>query len=310
MCGTQNEISHKRCIKCDSYLLEGVNSAKIKIDKKSIERFKKLKKARDVICPTCGTTNKGYAKHCINCGAWLLDEYWKARPIQKGQRQIYVKGSSNVGWFWWLSIAFLVVCILTGVLKSITYGSMVVLLISAAALVVGIIHPKSVIKWATPSRGNVLKSMLPIIIVSFLIIGVTNDSAETDKVPTTTPINNIETEEQYKASCSALDYDTLARATENYIGKRVVLTGQVAEVKDGAYGYIRVYATKGAYEMWDDAIWVNYIRPDDELRVLEGDVIQIWGTVKGRKTYRAVLGNKIELPEIDGKYIAIVQKKS
>lgn len=29
-------------------------------------------------CPTCGSINEYDAKRCNQCGAWLLDEYWKA----------------------------------------------------------------------------------------------------------------------------------------------------------------------------------------------------------------------------------------
>jgi len=45
---------------------------------------------------------------------------------------------------------------------------------------------------------------------------------------------------------------------------------------------------------WDDTVWVNY----EGLRVLEDDIVHIWGRVKGRREYTALLGQQIVIPEI------------
>jgi hypothetical protein len=72
--------------------------------------------------------------------------------------------------------------------------------------------------------------------------------------------------------------------------------GQVVQVSEAGDTRVvlRVNVTQGKYGSWDDTIWVNYDGP----RVVEDDIVQVWGTVVGRRTYTAVLGNQITIPEI------------
>ena len=61
----------------------------------------------------------------------------------------------------------------------------------------------------------------------------------------------------------------------------------------------RAEAFIGYYE---DIIWVNYRGS----RLIEDDIVDIWGYVKGLKTYTAVLGNEITIPELDAFHLKIV----
>jgi uncharacterized membrane protein YcgQ (UPF0703/DUF1980 family) len=122
-----------------------------------------------------------------------------------------------------------------------------------------------------------------------------------------------ETMEQFKATCEKISSDELLRDTEKYVGKRVVLTGEVIQVleKDNNVT-MRVNITeKGTsqFTYWEDTIIVEYTRPSNESRILEEDIIQFWGTVKGRITYKAIFGQEVTLPEIAAKYITVVQKR-
>ena len=56
-----------------------------------------------------------------------------------------------------------------------------------------------------------------------------------------------------------------------------------------------------------DPIFVNYQREAGADRLLENDVIQLWGTVKGLTTYDAVLGQRISIPEIDAVNISLIR---
>jgi hypothetical protein len=119
-------------------------------------------------------------------------------------------------------------------------------------------------------------------------------------VPKTTP---AELPEDFKASCTSVEYDDLARNTETYVGQHIHYQGDVVQVREmGNDRYVlRVNVTKDEYDLWRDTIWVNYTGS----RTLERDIIQLWGTVKGRREYTAVLGNQIVIPEIDAKYLEI-----
>lgn len=140
-------------------------------------------------------------------------------------------------------------------------------------------------------------------------------SASTATAPSkqTIPQTPPETPEQFKESCQKILFDDLARDTEKYSGKRFTCTGEVIQVlEQGNNVSMRVNITQkgsGNYKYWSDTILVNYIKTTDESRILEKDVIQLWGSVIGRKSYKAVMGQEITLPEVAAKYVTVVQKR-
>ena len=109
---------------------------------------------------------------------------------------------------------------------------------------------------------------------------------------------NEETIEDIKSKAiENLGYDELLRHNEEYIGEIVYYRGKVDQVSEnwgGSYT-LRIFVTKGEYGLWEDDIWANYKGE----RVLEGDIVDIWGKVKGVKKYTTVLGSSRSIPEID-----------
>jgi hypothetical protein len=104
-------------------------------------------------------------------------------------------------------------------------------------------------------------------------------------LPTPTPDNSI-----YYPS-----YDDLARNTEQWTGRLVSLAGQVIQVmEDGKRQVLRVNITKTTYG-WEDTILVVY---DDGGRLLDKDVITLVAEVKGRVTYKTVLGAEVTVPQV------------
>ena len=45
--------------------------------------------------------------------------------------------------------------------------------------------------------------------------------------------------------------------------------------------------------------------PEESDRILEDDIITIWGECDGLYSYESVLGSKVSLPKIDVKYYSI-----
>jgi len=84
VCGTANDKTNERCKKCNSDLLDGLQSGDITIDSRSIKRFRQINNGPDIICPVCKTHNKPVARNCVQCGTWLLDEYWRASKANDG----------------------------------------------------------------------------------------------------------------------------------------------------------------------------------------------------------------------------------
>jgi len=115
------------------------------------------------------------------------------------------------------------------------------------------------------------------------------------------------TAQEWKAQTTIyVSYDSLARNTEQYVGRLVYYRGkviQVMEVRDLRV-VLRVNVTKGTYGFWNDTIWVNYEGP----RVLEDDIVDIWGKVVGRRTYKTILGASITIPEITAVALEFVGK--
>lgn len=114
-------------------------------------------------------------------------------------------------------------------------------------------------------------------------------------------------EEEYKASCNSISYVDIARNPNEYVGQKAVFSGKVIQVQEsGKRVVLRVNVTKGEYGIWDDTVYVDYQRKDDnESRVLEEDIITMYGEIKGIKDYTAIFGNQISIPHLKVEYIEI-----
>ena len=98
-------------------------------------------------------------------------------------------------------------------------------------------------------------------------------------------------------------YESLARNTEIYVGRAIYYRGKVIQVVEGASSLHIFYESKSSdeYDIWDHTIWVNH----QGRRVLDDDIVRVWGIVKGRRTYKSVLGGQITIPEIDAAALEI-----
>lgn len=114
----------------------------------------------------------------------------------------------------------------------------------------------------------------------------------------------IEQEKQeFKDSCNTYTYEQLARNPAEMIGTRVKLVGEVIQTMyDGNIIQLRVNITKenGYYS---DTVYVRYIIEGD--RILEDDIITIYGTAMGEVSYKSILGAEITLPYIEAEYVDI-----
>ena len=116
-------------------------------------------------------------------------------------------------------------------------------------------------------------------------------------------------EESFKALCATYSYNEIARNPEAYEGERAVFTGEVIQVvRDTSFGMtyyvMRVDVTKkGSY--YTDTVYVTYWPPSDAPRILEDDIIVMYGTLKGEKTYTTVRGTSVTIPSFSAEYIDI-----
>ena len=98
----------------------------------------------------------------------------------------------------------------------------------------------------------------------------------------------------------------MARNPDKYKGNYYYMMGQViqvVEMNDGVF--VRMNVTKGEYT-WTDTI-ASYIRiPKGADRILEDDIITIYGECYGLYTYETVLGSEMSIPRIDAKYYDLI----
>src|SRR5258708_32634422 len=65
----------------------------------------------------------------------------------------------------------------------------------------------------------------------------------------------------------------------------------------GWHGPARCGWVSRSYDMWGDAIYVEYRRQaSSKPRILEGDVVKFWDKFVGIKSYKAVLANPVQVP--------------
>nr|DAF49420.1 MAG TPA: CcmE [Myoviridae sp. ct8mY9] len=115
-------------------------------------------------------------------------------------------------------------------------------------------------------------------------------------------------EKDFKSSCQTYTFEQMARNPDNFKGTNVKVTGEVIQA---LYGYgsvsLRVNITKeGNYTTYyTDTIYVTYTPEEGEDKILEDDIITIYGTSDGEYTYTSTIGASVTLPYIKGKYIEI-----
>lgn len=121
-----------------------------------------------------------------------------------------------------------------------------------------------------------------------------------------------ETKQNFIDSCKEYSYKEIARNPKDYEGKPAKFRGQVIQVQESGDDIVlRVNVTYEAFEYLDDGIWndtvyVEYTRKSEsESRILEKDIINMYGTLNGTKTYETVMGNDMTIPYFQANYIEI-----
>lgn len=115
--------------------------------------------------------------------------------------------------------------------------------------------------------------------------------------------------EEFIASCENVAYEDIARNPDKQTGKNTIFTGEVIQVIEGNGLTVafRVNTSTNKYLGYiGDTIYIDYTRKSNsEDRILEGDIITIYGVVKGTKSYITVLGNQVTIPYLVAEYIDI-----
>lgn len=111
----------------------------------------------------------------------------------------------------------------------------------------------------------------------------------------------------YKKGCKTYTFEEIARYPDKYKGKSAKFKGEVVQILDNGDGTLslRVDITQGKY-YWSDTIYVYYDpQITSSARILEEDIVTMYGYLCGLYTYTTVMGNEITLPLFAAEFIDI-----
>lgn len=118
--------------------------------------------------------------------------------------------------------------------------------------------------------------------------------------------------EDFINSCQSITFRDLARNPDSYKGQNFTFTGEVIQVletpnlfSDFSSVTLRINVTQNEYGWWEDTILATVELPDSADRILEEDIITIYGVCQGQTQYETIFGSTVSLPEIEIKYYSI-----
>lgn len=145
---------------------------------------------------------------------------------------------------------------------------------------------------------------------SALVAGQTTTYTITakDKSCTLAITCTTQTPEAYMASCQAVDYESIARNPDTWKGQNITVTGKVVQVQESSSGNTyRVSIGQTAYGNWDSSstIMAQTTSSYKGGRILEDDIVTLYGTSAGLYTYKTVLGASQTVPLMSAEYIVV-----
>ena len=101
--------------------------------------------------------------------------------------------------------------------------------------------------------------------------------------------------EEAKGYETGITYDQLARTPDDYEGSKVKFTGKVLQVIEGDDSVQLRLAVNSNY---DNVLFLEYDKSIVSSRILEDDIITIYGVSVGTITYESTMGGNITIPAV------------
>lgn len=115
-------------------------------------------------------------------------------------------------------------------------------------------------------------------------------------------------EAEYKAACTSVSYDNLARDPDGWSGKYVKMTGDIFQVIQNGDSCILMVNMDSSdpYSFASNHVYVTYTRKSSSDNFLEDDHVTIYGKAMGTQTYTTVLGAQRTIPRVYAGYIDLM----
>ena len=124
---------------------------------------------------------------------------------------------------------------------------------------------------------------------------------ETDK-----NVEPVLSETEFKEKCEVFNYKDIARNPQSYKGKYMKFKGEVIQtMESGKNLELRMNSTCNEYGYYEDTIYATYKYSANESKILEEDIITVYGIYQGDITYTSVLGSSVTIPNLEVHYWAL-----
>jgi hypothetical protein len=107
----------------------------------------------------------------------------------------------------------------------------------------------------------------------------------------------------FKANAQSIPYKQLQKNADAHSGEHVKFYGQIMQIQEDTFGdggMMLLSVTDLGYDIYTDNVWVNY---EGKVNGAEDDMLTVYGTVVGSKSYDTQIGGETYVPEIDAKFI-------
>ena len=112
--------------------------------------------------------------------------------------------------------------------------------------------------------------------------------------------------EAFASTCEQYQYKDIFRNPENYEYKRAKITGEIIQVMEDELFYeIRLNVTKNSYGWYEDTMFAYVYKDITDGRLLEDDIVTIYGELTGLITYKSIYGADITIPSIKAYYVEL-----
>lgn len=117
-------------------------------------------------------------------------------------------------------------------------------------------------------------------------------------------VNSGWTRNMYASKGKVFNYNNLIRYPDDHIGDLTWFKGEVLQViEDDKLLHIRVSTRDSGYGYFDDVMYVLYYRDNNSKRILEGDLLTVYGKCDGLITYESTTGKSVTIPSFIAEYI-------
>lgn len=133
-------------------------------------------------------------------------------------------------------------------------------------------------------------------------------------IPATTSPDPAVEEDEYKESCEVVNYKDLCRYPGDYIGTAIRVEVKIYQIMNAGGLFSKETAWRGMTDndgynfYFDDEYYLLDKRPEGSVKVLEDDILVVYGEFTGlEEITRALTFTTEEIPRIDVKYVEILE---